>query len=1404
MDKNHLTLYHCPRGTNSVEGAVHNPLRRNFAALNASPELADSLAADWRHRHNVDCGALHKNNLKYSGHYDPWIDDDIFRLRADIEWNDSLLILPQRVIQDTSPLSFAPTHVQFGITGIPLTLRAKNDFLGPGHDTIEVEVASVYPERLHLSTLKAKRDNIYAYLAHAQKTKFAVTPVHTQDEFDLYHTAMTPGGDFFSLQGKVNFDRMATWWSTQADGKKIFYKLKEDLESHHKVWEGLRRSQDSLLSSREQRRPNRSRIRATTHVSHVLPAAARDNPGVIPDEDLISESMPDQLPPVDTNLSGSQGADDGSTQMQIPMEVDFLDIVSHPSDPLPDTNYRGSTPMSYNTQPWHGIEFQPTYWPQQAGLTSGSSQMNFVSYTGPPNLGKKRQRKCQNCVAAGQSGYNCPGESGRKRCKLLPNFFSSTYDTRASTLMTTPQPTPPPGPPGTRVSPDWLANLILTAKTITAAAECLPFPYIQGALSPVIPILEAVQKMTKNRDDFEELCENIVSTVKILQEKISHHGVDGTSSLLQLCWDLECKSTSIGDELARYKTRLEKLRSDFIDIGRQHACLLHGLGGAGKTQICLKFLDETAKSRFTDVFFLDASTVDTIKAGLKNIALTRSIGSDDEDASHWLASSQKEWLLIFDNADDPSIKLFNYFPQSSSGNILITSRNPQLYVHAPNCYHHISDMEEEDAVQLLLASAIQPLTIETQFLATDIVKALYCFPLAIVQAGAYIAKTQKLRKYLTVYEENHAELLSRLPDQPLDKYACFKCLGQLAAKFLQICSFLHHEGISEAIFSSAAIYKHGPLGPTEEQMREPHEFLNNFLTQTGTWDGLHFTDMTMEIQGYSLINEDPNTNLLSIHPLVHDWSRKTITDTNSTQQCTEIILAMATMSTWDKQVFHISLLPHLNSVLHGEAKIAHEFCYTYARVYYDSGHFNQSKELCVALLENREHILGSEHPDTLSVMSSLAATSWKLGKFTDSLELQVTVLQKWTQMLGPEHPNTLAAMSNLAITYYALGKLAEAEELDIAVLQKRKQIFGPGQKLWLPWKLTDAEELKVVVLEKRKQILGPDHPETLAAMSNLAATYHSLGKLTEAEELQVVVLEMMKQVLGPEHPDTLDTMSRLADMYHDLGKLTEAKGLKVVVLEKSKQVLGPDHPNTLQAMSNLAATYHSLGKFTEAEEIKVAVLGKRKQILGTEHLATLAAMSNLAATYHSLGKLTEAEELNVAVLEMSKKILGPDHPNTLAAMPNLAATYYSLGKLTEAEELKVVLLEKRKQMMGPEHPDTLTAMSSLADMYHDLGKLTEAEELKVVVLEKRKKILGPEDPDTLHAMSELAVTYHDLGKLREAEELKMVVLEKRKQILGPDHPKTLGAMSNLAATYWKLGKFMDAKELEVAVLEKRK
>jgi hypothetical protein len=122
------------------------------------------------------------------------------------------------------------------------------------------------------------------------------------------------------------------------------------------------------------------------------------------------------------------------------------------------------------------------------------------------------------------------------------------------------------------------------------------------------------------------------------------------------------------------------------------------------------------------VFFIDASTLDTIKGGLKNIALTRSIGSEHAEALQWLATRSDEWMLVFDNADDPGIDLFQFFPSCTGGNIIITSRNPQLRVHAPGAYHQVSDMEEEDAVNLLLTSAAKESTNENRRLAMEIVK----------------------------------------------------------------------------------------------------------------------------------------------------------------------------------------------------------------------------------------------------------------------------------------------------------------------------------------------------------------------------------------------------------------------------------------------------------------------------------------------------------------------------------------------------------------------------------------------------------------------------------------------------------------------------------------------------------
>ncbi|KAJ7348706.1 hypothetical protein DFH08DRAFT_779090 [Mycena albidolilacea] len=148
------------------------------------------------------------------------------------------------------------------------------------------------------------------------------------------------------------------------------------------------------------------------------------------------------------------------------------------------------------------------------------------------------------------------------------------------------------------------------------------------------------------------------------------------------------------------------------------------------------FADPVLCSSFTDTFFIDASTIATIDTGLKNIAVGKGSGDSLQDGLLWLSSRVEEWLLVFDSTDDPSININDFIPRCNHRNIIITSRNPGLHVYGS--HSPASDMEEEDAVALLLKSAAQAATTGTMLTATEIVK-LHYLPLAIVQAGSFIS-----------------------------------------------------------------------------------------------------------------------------------------------------------------------------------------------------------------------------------------------------------------------------------------------------------------------------------------------------------------------------------------------------------------------------------------------------------------------------------------------------------------------------------------------------------------------------------------------------------------------------------------------------------------------------------------
>ncbi|KAJ6484600.1 hypothetical protein C8R45DRAFT_1147366 [Mycena sanguinolenta] len=690
------------------------------------------------------------------------------------------------------------------------------------------------------------------------------------------------------------------------------------------------------------------------------------------------------------------------------------------------------------------------------------------------------------------------------------------------------------------------------------------------------------------------------------------------------------------------RTILDAMHAFFAqDTQKQKIYVLYGLGGAGKTQIALRFIEESPC--FTDQLLLDASTTDTMHTGLRNMATAKNAGTTSQDALAWLVGRHENWLLFFDNADDPNISLNQFSPRCNHGNIIITSRNPNLRVYGGNS--HVTDMEESDAVVLLLKSSQQEVSASNQLLAQDIVNVSYqlyidaCWvtvhrhygisPWQLFKRGHSFQKLELLEHTLNFFLKNRTELLKKKASQQHDDCSwavyttwemSFKKLTPVAAMFLQLCSFIYWDDISEDIFSRAAnrvmqlpeqplaktkrldrlkskfkrlVFLSIQSRPSSDRIPISRNFLSHFVGATGQWDSLAFLNVTNEIRAYSLLNFNPERKTFSIHPLVHSWTRTTLDEAESYHWCMDDILGI---SIWEIPE-HDMPLACLRLVSHVDALVKDfptKFGSWYAEIYRHA------------------------------------------GRYADARELQIIEVQNQRKLYGSDGLDTLHAMNKLAITYGRLGQFEEAEKLKLEVLEKRRRLLVTYHNLE---QFEEAAKLYIVVVKKWKQFAGDDHPRTLGAMHDLAITYDALGRFEEAEKLKVVVLQKRKKIFGEDHLETLHSIDNLGYTYHCLGKLVEAEALLVVVLEKRRELLGDDHLETQHTMQNLINTYHGRGNKQRLQSWKCSWTMKWKMRMGTKLGQILGFKYSCIQITSRLLKLTNANVRDSAELPGPKKTL---------------------------------------------------------------------------------------------------------------------------------------------------------------------
>jgi len=311
----------------------------------------------------------------------------------------------------------------------------------------------------------------------------------------------------------------------------------------------------------------------------------------------------------------------------------------------------------------------------------------------------------------------------------------------------------------------------------------------------------------------------------------------------------------------------------------------------------------------------------------------------------------------------------------------------------------------------------------------------------------------------------------------------------------------------------------------------------------------------------------------------------------------------------------------------------------------------------------------------------------------------------------------------------------------------------------------------------------------------IGSTYKDLGLFPEAQGQLELSVNLLTRGLGQEHPDTLAAMIELASLYSRQDKYEQAEALMVKILAAQQRIRGEQHEKTAEAMNQLAVVITRRGRFADAEPLLVKALAVRRRTLGDENVFTLSTMSNLATIYYSQGKFSQALPLFAGILATDRRVLGEEHPETLTVMNNLAAVHQRLGEYAQAEALVGDALRISRRVLGPEHPDTFRRMNNLAVVYMEQRKYPQAEELYAAVLAGWRRLLGEEHSDTLTATENLGVSHLKQRNYALAKPLLTRTLELRRRVLGPENAATLRATNHVAALQLEQAEYVEAETL---------
>lgn len=307
----------------------------------------------------------------------------------------------------------------------------------------------------------------------------------------------------------------------------------------------------------------------------------------------------------------------------------------------------------------------------------------------------------------------------------------------------------------------------------------------------------------------------------------------------------------------------------------QTPCLLHGLGGVGKTEVALQFVYIYAR-QFQHIFWCDVSI--GMVPGLAQ-CLERLIRSTDpwrtlpdtytsaQEMLHWF-STNKDWLLVLDNADEPQM-IYPYLGRLKDGRVIITSRARDSDSRNIPRSIELLPFTKKESRSFLQRRTGDALDSTERECADRLALELGYLPLALEQAAAHVETSKsKFSHYLTAYVNLRAEVFPEFADDAPESQQ---------RKNVRTTWEMNFRAIVENAPACMDLLR---IGALTSAYRIPEELIVAGSRRLGpliadfldgiTQNPLLLDDLLAPALSHSLITRDPADNSFSMHPLVQE------------------------------------------------------------------------------------------------------------------------------------------------------------------------------------------------------------------------------------------------------------------------------------------------------------------------------------------------------------------------------------------------------------------------------------------------------------------------------------------------------------------------------------------------------